>query len=275
MIWQFYEKRWKFLMWLPIVLLIFSFGMLACNHATTGNFMPLGTEFAGGKTITVSYHGEDIEAVENALPYASVRIVSGLQQTLVLEIPTDVDENQALRDLQSVMEVEEPSIKVIGPAIAGVFFRQAQIAFAAAFFFMAVVVFILFRSPAPSAAVIFAAATDIITTMAVISVLDIRLSFPVLAALLTIIGYSVDTDILLTTEMLKGDRDKVQENMKRAIKTGLTLTATALAALVSLYLLSGSAVLEEIASVLIIGLIIDMPATWLTNAGILRMWLRK
>jgi preprotein translocase subunit SecF len=102
------------------------------------------------------------------------------------------------------------------------------------------------------------------------------LSLAVLAAILTIIGYSVDTDILLTSEILKsGGRKNIKENIDRAMKTGLTLTATTLVALLSIYLFSGSVVLQQIAFVLMIGLLVDLPATWWTNAGLLRWWLER
>ena len=276
MLWKIYENHWKILMVLPIILLVVSVVILAATYVSTGYFVPRGTEFQGGKTITIPVDNVDLETVKEAVPYGSVRLSFGAEKTLLVEIPSDRNETEVVETLKGVVQFTgEPSIKIIGPVVAQIFFQQAQTALVVAFIFMAVVVSLLFRSPAPAAAVIFAAVVDIVATMAVMNVLDIRLSFPVLAALLTIIGYSVDTDILLTTEMLKGDREKEKENIQRAMKTGLTLTATALVALLSLYFLSGSAVLEEIASVLIIGLLIDMPATWFTNAGLMRLWLRR
>ena len=94
--------------------------------------------------------------------------------------------------------------------------------------------------------------------------------------LLTLIGYSVDTDILLTTEVMKRNRDDgITKGIRSAMKTGLTLTLTTLVALSAIYLISGSFVLDQIAIVLIIGLAIDIPTTWLTNTGILRRYLHE
>jgi len=59
------------------------------------------------------------------------------------------------------------------------------------------------------------------------------------------------------------------------MKTGLTFTTTTLVALFAMYFVSGSIIIEEIALVLIIGLIIDLPATWMANVGILRAWLER
>jgi preprotein translocase subunit SecF len=106
--------------------------------------------------------------------------------------------------------------------------------------------------------------------MAVMHILGMELSLASLAALMMLIGYSVDTDVLLTTEMLK-DRGKV----RTAAKTGLTMSATTLAVLFAMLFISNSFVINQIVSVLIIGLIIDIPATWLTNAGILRFYINR
>jgi len=92
-----------------------------------------------------------------------------------------------------------------------------------------------------------------------------------------LIGYSIDTDILLTSRLLKttGSTGSKEEKIKSAMKTGLTMTATTLGALTALYLLSETIVLKQMANVLIIGLVVDVFTTWLTNVGILRWWFEK
>jgi preprotein translocase subunit SecF len=132
------------------------------------------------------------------------------------------------------------------------------------------VVFIIFRSFIPAVAVILAAITDIIVSMFVVSSMGITLSLPTLAAFLMLIGYSVDTDIVLTTEVMRSGGRDVSKSIRIAMKTGITMTLCALAALFAMYFVSGSHVLQQMATVLIIGLIFDLPATWLTNTGLLR-----
>ncbi len=276
MVWQIYEKYLKFLMWLPIAFLVIAVGILLQNYLSTGYFIERGTELAGGKIITVPVTNADVNEIKSAIPYASVRLSSGARKTLTVEIPSDKNETEVLDNLRNLAVFDgEPSVKFVGPSVAEIFFQQAQIAVIMAFVLMSIVVFLLFRSFVPSAAVILAATTDIIITLALINVIGIKFSLPVLGAVLAIIGYSVDTDILLTTELLKGDRQKITEGIKRAVKTGLTLTFTAIAALLALYFVSGSVVLQEIASVLIIGLVVDMPTTWFTNAGLLKFWMER
>ena len=83
-----------------------------------------------------------------------------------------------------------------------------------------------------------------------------------------IIAYSVDTDILLTSSVLKFKNNSIRDVMK----TGLTMSFTTFSALLALFLITGSALLQTMALVIMIGIVIDLPVTWLTNAGLLKMW---
>ena len=139
---------------------------------------------------------------------------------------------------------------------------------------MALVVLIIFRTPIPSIAVILSAFADIVFTIVVINLLGINLSIGGIVALLMLIGYSVDTDILLTTRILKKKEGSLNERMFGAFKTGLTMTLTSIAAisiaLVIIY--SFSETLRQIFTILLIGLGFDIFNTWITNASILRWY---
>lgn len=276
MIYHKYEKYNNKLMWLPIAVLVISLIIIGNSILMTGSFMQRDIELSGGKMITIVVNDVNVQQVKTALPYATVHLISGATKSLLVEIPFEQNEQETITQLRSVVDFsDDPTIKIVGPSLGNMFFQQAQIALVVAFIFMAIVVFLLFRSIVPSSIVILCAATDIVVTIAVLNVLGVALSLPVIVALLTIIGYSVDTDILLTSELLKSGAHNASESIKKAMKTGLTMSCTTLVALASLYFISGSVVLEQIAFVLIIGIAIDIPATWLTNAGILRKWLDK
>ena len=276
MIFEKFDKHWKIWLWIPIILLILSIGVIVHNIATTGSFMKRDIELTGGKSITFEVRSADLESIKSQLPYASVHVTSGVTKNLIVETSFDRNETEIIDVVSKHADTTgTPKLRTIGPSVGNIFFQQAQLALILAFVLMAITVFILFRSPVPSSIVVLAAATDIIVTIAALSIIGVELSLPVLAALLTLIGYSVDTDLLLTNELLKGGHHEISSGVKRAMKTGLTFTGTTLVALFAMYFVSGSIIIEEIALVLIIGLLIDMPATWMGNTGILRAWLER
>ena len=107
------------------------------------------------------------------------------------------------------------------------------------------------------------------------NLLGIPLSLPALAALLMLIAYSVDTDILLTTRILREKQITIFERVKSAARTGLTMQITTLIALTVMVLFSTSRILDTIALILIIGVLFDILNTWLQNVGILRWYAEK
>lgn len=159
------------------------------------------------------------------------------------------------------------------------FLQNSIIAFIAAFILMAIVVFVAFRTFIPSMAVILAASCDIVFAAGCMSIFGVELQSASMVALIMLIGYSVDTDILLTTRVLKTPK-YVDSTIDDSMKTGLTMTAAAIVVSVILLLVSNStnppvSALSTIAIVLFFGLIMDVMSTWLMNTGILKWYLER
>ncbi|MBI5060822.1 MAG: protein translocase subunit SecF [Candidatus Aenigmarchaeota archaeon] len=273
------NRHWKPLMFITLILLVISAGLIVKNTIERGAFLERDIELTGGKLITISldrhFSSDELKRIEESVSGVNIRYVSGIKNTLLVEADVNANETALVSELNSYGVSGDYSIQTFGPAISEIFWKQAQLAIIVAFIFMAIVVFLLFRSPVPCTAVLLAAITDIAVTVAVLDIIGVKLSLTVLAALLMLIGYSVDTDIVLTTELTKTKEKGIPERIKIAMKTGLTMTFAALGALLAMYIVSGSHILQQMATVLIIGLLIDLPATWFTNSGILRWWTIK
>ncbi len=129
----------------------------------------------------------------------------------------------------------------------------------------------------PSVAVVIGAFCDIAIALGAMGLFGIPLTLPSFAALLMLVGYSLDTDILLTMRMLKrrGDsREKAHDSMK----TGLTMSTTGVIAFTSLFILSTLTHIPtyfEISAVALAGLFGDMFATWGINAVMLLWYVEK
>jgi preprotein translocase subunit SecF len=92
-----------------------------------------------------------------------------------------------------------------------------------------------------------------------------------------LIGYSVDSDILLTNRVLKR-QGKLHDKLAGAFHTGIIMTSTTLAAATAMFIVAwfGSVqILWEISAVLLIGLVFDIMNTWLTNAALLKWYVLK
>jgi preprotein translocase subunit SecF len=115
---------------------------------------------------------------------------------------------------------------------------------------------------------------EITIPLAIMGLLDIKLSLGTVAALLMLIGYSVDSDILLNNHILRREGD-FYESTYRAMRTGVTMTVTSLAAMTVMAIaayLFGIGLLASIGLVLVLGLTTDLVNTYMLNLSLLRYY---
>ncbi len=270
---------------IPVLMVVLALTVLGGNYILTGQVLTLGLDFTGGTEMQFSIDEEfSTQEIESAFANAGREDVEALEQVTTDETylllrapPPELTEGEAVEVLEDEgFGVELQSLSTIDATVSEEFFRQAILAFGIAFIIMSTVVFIAFRDIVPSFAVIFAIAGDITFAMAGMALLDIPLTLGSLAALLMLIGYSVDTDIVLSTRVLKQRRGSLRDRVWSATKTGLTMSSGGIAGFTLLYavswMIAGPSELSNIAAVMVIGLLADMPLTWLGNAVVLKKY---
>lgn len=277
-VWMYDDyDRWLIL---PAVMLVLAFAVLGYSYATTGTAVPRGIEFTGGTEVQIQVGQEtttdDVEnALQGDLESLTVRELSSSddQRWILIQTMDELNGDDAQEQLdQAGIEYQgQVNVFSLGAAVSQSFLRDAQMATLLGFFIMSVVIFIAFRSIVPSVAVILAAFTDIVVSLAGMSLLGIDLTLGTIAALLMLIGYSVDTDIVLSTRVLRQRKRDLRERVRDSITTGMTMTGGAIVAFTVLLFVSTSPTLDQIASVIMIGLIADIPATWTGNAILIKM----
>jgi preprotein translocase subunit SecF len=141
----------------------------------------------------------------------------------------------------------------------------------------AISLFFYIKDSIPSVAVIASAFADIFMTLIVVNLFGMRVSSAGIIAFLMLIGYSVDTDILLTTRAIKRDVGSLNKRMFESFKTGITMTLTAIIAVLTALIIIGSfsSILSQIFTIMIIGLCFDILNTWLTNVSIVKWYLLR
>jgi preprotein translocase subunit SecF len=253
--------------------------------------LALGIILSGGLKEGIDLKGGSIAVLQLTEPVSNDQLVSMVSNST--GVPADLITSTTTGNNQSTVQITGSAADVVevasaingvatlqsynsvGPLLSKQSVTQVYYALAFAFLFMSITVFIIFRHIVPSIAVILAALCDIIIAIGGMSLFGIPLSLASVGALLMLIGYSVDTDILLTTRVLKRREGTIIERAKDAMGTGFTMAAAAIGSMVALYLvvlflMPNAEILDQIAAVLIIGLAADVLATWLMNLGILR-----
>ena len=279
--------NYKKLVIIPVALFIIALIVISVQYAQTGDIMAKDVSLKGGISSTVYTETPvDITSLETALQqvFSDVKVRTLTEFGTSKQIGVTIDVSETNEDeLKKVIEEETGtvltddnfSIEVVGSALGESFYNQMLKAILLAFVLMIIVVFITFRSFIPSIAVVLAALFDIIITLAIVNVIGMQVSTAGIAALLLLIGYSIDTDIVLTTRVLKRKEGELSERLFSAMKTGLTMTVTTLAALGTGYVVAQSAVFKEMFLIILIGLVIDVIITYAMNAPIILSYVAK
>jgi len=285
---RIYENKYKQLIYIPFAILLIAVIIIVMNVVQTGDFVNKGYSLSGGISLTVTVPNLNTAEISSYLKESLseydiiVRQLSEAGQNRGFIVESDMEDqgeqiigllDSKYSEIQNTPELI--SVTSIGSNLGASFFKDALIALILSFVFMSAVVFIIFKKPAPSLAVILCAFSDIVVTLAVINITGIKLNTSGIAALLMLIGYSVDTDILLSTRVLKDKKGTVMSRIYSALQTGLTMNMTTLVTVLVGLFISQSSELKQIFLILFIGLIIDVINTWIQNVSILRMYLEK
>ena len=291
-LWDFYDKQYKMLLIFPFLMLVLALGQIAYQIQTTGDFVGKDVSLSGGATITVPYSKQpDVKKLQDDVNSAFksheiiVRVLknpSGVAG-IVFESPIDGNNAADVERLKASIEtalgvkLEKGSygIEIIGSSLGESFFRESIIALIVAFIFMGIVVLLFFRTLIPSIAVIIAGFSDIVVSIAVINIMGMKIGTAGIAAFLMLIGYSVDTDILLTIRVLKRKEGTVMDRIHGSIRTGMTMTYAAMVSVVVALLVTNSEVIKQIMIILLVGLFADILNTWIQNVGLLRLYIER
>ena len=275
-----------------ILLILFSITVLFSNYQKTGEFITKGIDFTGGseaeiyldKNILVSSDvilslNEQFSLIDEDKE-ADVRFsTSTMSNSIHITTKNPIETKEIISVLKdNNIEVTKENIQqnYISSGLSENFLKQAQKALLVALLAMALVIFISFRVLAPSLGIMLAAICDILFTVAIMSILELKLTIASLTGLMMLIGYSVDTDVLLTTRLLKRRYEgSVNSQILSSMKTGITMTLTTIVSLLVLYVFAGDTKIGEIAIVIMIGLVGDLPFTWFQNVGILKNYLKS
>jgi preprotein translocase subunit SecF len=257
----------------PLAVLALALAVLVGSWLMTGSPVVLGIDFTGGSEVTVQTPMSQSE-VRNAFETtpAAVQAINSPPDAYVVTF--DTGNITAL-----TTQAENAGMTVIGSGTTPASFgeRSQQLALGGivvAFVGMSILAFVLFRTFVPSIAIVISAFSDIVIPLAVLSLFRVKLSLGTVAALLMLIGYSVDSDILLNNHILRR-RGEFYESTYAAMQTGVSMTITSMTAMAVMAMMAtffNIDLMAQIGSVLVVGLAADLMNTYMLNLSLLRWY---
>ncbi|MBD3203241.1 MMPL family transporter [Candidatus Woesearchaeota archaeon] len=279
---KFYFKNFNKLQIFLVLLTVLATGALIINYAKTGSFVSKDVSLTGGLSVTIHTDAEiNPENLRDDLskefPRSSINVrtlqVSGQEQGIIIEDSNTDDSDQLVAYLkENINGITENDISVetMGSTLGKSFFKEIFIALFFAFICMGLVFLYYFRSLFATFAALVSAFLDIFITLGIITALQIKLTSGGIASFLMLIGYSIDTSILISTKMLKDKKADMNEGIKEAMKTGFTMSAAGIAAMFISFIFTNNFALRQIMLILVIGLVIDLFTSWIGNVAILK-----
>ncbi|WP_290812040.1 protein translocase subunit SecF [Halovivax sp.] len=274
----------------PLAMLAVALAILGGTFLLTGAPLTLGIEFTGGAELTIDTEADQDE-VEAAFDQetTSIQPVQGEDRYVVQfaagDLPGFEDDSQGT--LQDLVDQAEANLEPVDgnedvvrseSLTSASFGAQTQttalLGIAAAFLGMSIIAFALFRTFVPSVAIVVSAFSDIVIPLAFMNLANIPLTLGTVAALLMLIGYSVDSDILLNNHVLRRS-GSFYESVHHAMRTGITMTVTAMTAMLVMAISAwffGIGLLTNIGLILFVGLAADLMNTYLLNFSLLRWY---
>jgi preprotein translocase subunit SecF len=292
-------KYWKHAAIATAVFIVAGMGLLVVHHARTGSAVNWNIEFTGGTFMQVSFKNKpDAAAVRGAVAaagfndaevaafgsdtsYSIKASMAGREATVSSADSTaariEVALHQKFGDSTHVRVVDS---RFVGTSVGDELKRDATIAILISFAVTLIYLAIRFEWRFGMAAVV-ATAHDVLTTLAFIAILRLEVSLTVVAAILTVIGYSLNDTIIIfdrvREDLKKRRKESLRDTLNRAINETLprsVLThATALAATLAL-LLFGPESIRPFSWVMAFGIFTGTFSS-IYVAGALLVWIER
>jgi len=285
---DFYYDKHKKLLLIPLVLLVINISIIIINYANTGSLIKMDSTLKGGVTFTFKYGSEidypglktylinnlgtddvDIVLLKNQLSNNIIGYEIVTEQGITKERLIELVEGFINDELIE----EDISFGSQSSLIGQNFMAEAGWLFFIGVILMLLVSFFYFKNIIPAISIVVSTVSDLIGVIAVFNLFSIKIGVITIGALLMIMGYSTDSDILLSTNILKKKEGSQKERMLSAFKTELTMNSTALITFIIMFLLSSVDAIKQISLVLIVGMFFDIINTWLMNASLQRIYL--
>ena len=258
----------------PLAVLVLALAVIGGNVATQGTPVDPGLEFSGGTELRVNAPGESTATVDDAFSTDPSAVRQVGEGSYLVTFENQSAEISRLEEEAQAAGYEVEASYTVSASFGAESQRFALVGVGIAFLGMSALVFVLFRTFVPSIAVVVSAFSDIVIPVALMNLLGIELTLGTVGALLMLIGYSVDSDILLNNHVLRRSGD-FYESVRRAMRTGVTMTLTSLSAMIVMTAVAtafGIQLLAAIGTVLVFGLAADLMNTYMLNLSLLRWY---
>jgi len=277
---------------LALIMSAFLILLSLASLATRG--LNLGIDFTGGTLVEVGYNeSADLSQLRSTLDAAGFdgAVVQhfGTSRDVLIRLSPKIDEGTAdlsSRILQALevngQDVNLRRVEFVGPQIGDELTEDGGLAMLAALFGILIYVYFRFEIRFSLGAVI-ALVHDVIITMGIFSVFQFEFDLTVLAAVLAVIGYSLNDTIVVYDrirenfrKMRKGSsKDVINSSITQTLARTMVTSLTTLLVLFALFMFGGE-IIHYFSLALIIGVLVGTYSSiYIASSSILMLGVSK
>jgi preprotein translocase subunit SecF len=237
-----------------------------------------GVEFEGGTQVIARFQQTpDVNSIRAAVPNATIQNYDAPAKNQVLiriqgETGAEVDKAapQLLAALASKYPqnpVVESSAEVVGPVVGAELRKKAVQLTVLGLIFQLIYIAVRFKGAVWGAAATIAVLHDVLVTLAFLAFFRFELTLNVIAALLTLVGYSVNDTIVIFDRARENLRHKRKDSLRKILNDSLnqtlsrTLISNGTTFLAVLGLMFGGEVLRGFAFTMAVGILVGTYST--------------
>ena len=268
--------------------------MLSTNTYLGRNPRGYGVEFSGGTQLIVKFQNPPQidrirSAVEQAAPGAVIQTYDQPEKNQVLIRLAGAEEAELGANAERVKQalgtgyadnaVVEASSEIVGPVVGAELRRKAVQLTVLGLLFQLIYIAIRFKGAIWGAAATVAVLHDVLVTLAFLALFRYEITLNVIAALLTLVGYSVNDTIVIfdrAREILRHNRkDSLRKILNDSVNLTLTRTlisnGTTFLSVLALFLFGGE-VLRGFGFTMVIGILVGTYSTIYIASPLVAWW---
>ena len=281
-----------------VLVILAGLAYMLTNHIYLGTAAKgYGVEFSGGTQLIAKFQNPPQidkirNAVEKAAPNAVIQTYDKPEKNQVLIRLAGGDEGelgttaarvkQALAGGYAENPVVEASSEIVGPVVGAELRRKAVQLTVLGLLFQLIYIAIRFKGAVWGAAATVAVLHDVLVTLAVLAFVHYEITLNVIAALLTLVGYSVNDTIVIfdrAREILRHNRkDPLRKILNDSVNQTLTRTlisnGTTFLSVLGLYLFGGE-VLRGFGFTMVVGILVGTYSTIYIASPLVAWWANR
>jgi preprotein translocase SecF subunit len=251
-----------------------------------------GVDFSGGYILEVQFEGETVTSEEmrsalSAIGFGEATLQKERESNLFM-IKMQENEENSLEKLKSTLKenfsdrrIDFPRQELVGPAISKGL--QTRAFWVILFGMLGILVYVAIRFNFRfGIAAVVALVHDLVITAGILSITNTEFSIPIIAGLLTILGYSINDSIVISdrirenVKLMRGKPfgDIINASINQTLARTIITSITTLFVLFSLFFFGGR-ILHGFSLTLLVGVVIGTYSSIFIVAPIVAQWEKK